>query len=195
MRICVLTHTFPRNKHDVAAAFMKEFCDGLVENGNEIVVVTPFDETFYRQNDKFKIVTYKYIWPTNFHLLGYSRSMEADINIRKVNYLLLPLLLFFGFFSLLNVVRTQKVDLISVHWILPSGLIALFVSKLTGVPFTVTLPGTDAYLAYKNRLFGLIAKIIAKNSSALFSNSSWHLDRITKLGVRVPIEEVITYPV
>lgn len=195
MRICVLTHTFPRNNQDVAAAFMKEFCDGLVENGCEVIVVTPFDKSFLRSGDKFKVITYKYIWPESLHLLGYSRSMEADIAVRKLNYILLPFLLIFGFFALLKIVREQKTDLISVHWILPSGLIALCVSKITGVPFAVTLPGTDAYLAYKNRLFGFIAKIIAERSSALFSNSRWHLERILKLGVRAPIEEVITYPV
>lgn len=195
MKICVLTHTFPRNNQDVAAAFMKEFCDGLVENGNEVVVVTPYDTTFKRSGDLFKVETYKYIWPSGFHLLGYSRSMEADISLKPINYLLAPFMIFFGTIALYKTVKKEKIDLISVHWILPSGLMATIVSKLTGVPFTITLPGTDAYLAGKNKLFGMIAKLIAENSSAVFSNSRWHLDKILKLGVKVSINEVITYPV
>lgn len=195
MKICVLTHTFPRNNQDVPAAFMKEFCDSLVLSGNQVIVLTPYDDTFHRVGDKFKIVTYKYILPKRFHLLGYSRSMEADVVLKKMNFLLLPLMLFWGFIRLLFLVQREKIDLISVHWILPNGLMALVVSKITGVPYVVTLPGTDAYLAYKNKMFGWVAKIIAVNSSALFSNSSWHLDRILKLGVKVPISKVITYPV
>lgn len=195
MKICVLTHTFPRNENDTAAAFMKEFCDGLVENNVEVVLVAPYDPEFYRPNEKFKIVTYKYIWPNFLHVLGYSRAMQSDVRLRKLNYLLLPFFLFFGFLTLMRVVKEEKIDAISVHWILPSGVIALLVSKLTRIPYTVTLPGTDAYLAYKNKFFGYIAKIIAVNSSALISNSRWHLNRILNLGVELPIEEVITYPV
>ncbi len=195
MKICVLTHTFPRNSSDSAAAFMKEFCDSLVKGGDEVVVVTPFDKIFNRQGDPFKIVTFKYIWPESLHLLGYSRSMEADVTIRKINYPLLPFLIFFGLLKLIKVIKQEKIDLISVHWILPNGLTALIASKLTGIPYVVTLPGTDAYLAGKYKFFGWIAKIIAKNSKGLFSNSKWHLNKILDLGVKVPVEAVITYPV
>ncbi len=195
MKICVLTHTFPRNKEDVAAAFMKEFCDGLVENGNKVVVVTPYDPNFVRSGDPFKIHLYKYIFPERLHLLGYSRTMEADIKIKKIAYILLPFMLIFGFLATLSAVRKQKSDLISVHWIIPNGLIALAVSKLTGVPYTITLPGTDTYLAGKYKFIGYLARFIARNSKGMYSNSSWHLNKIIKLGSSPEITEVITYPV
>lgn len=195
MKICILTHTFPRNSQDVSAAFMKEFSESLAVNGNEVVVVIPFDQLIHRIGDKFKVITYKYIWPDSLHLLGYSRSMEADVKLKKINFFLLPFLMIFGTICLYNIVRKEKIDIISVHWILPNGLMALIVSKLTGIPYTITLPGTDAYLIYRNKIFANIAKIVAENSSGIFSNSRWHLNRILSLGVRVPIADVITYPV
>lgn len=195
MKICILTHTFPRNKKDTAAAFMKEFSDGLVEVGNKVIVVTPFDTEFKRQEDPFKIVTYKYIWPPFLHLLGYSKTMEADIKLRKKAFLLLPFLLFFGTLALYKVAREERIDIINVHWIIPNGIMALIVSKLTGVPFVITLPGTDAYLAYRYKTFGWVAKIIAQSSQGIISNSSWHLKRILNLGVKNKRTEVISYPV
>lgn len=195
MKVCVLTHTFPRNKSDVSAAFMKEFCDGLVENGNEVSVLTPYDQAFHREGDPFKIYTYKYIWPEKLHLIGYSRTMESDIRIRKIVYLLLPFLLVFAFLSLWRLVKKEKPDIICVHWIIPSGIVALLISKLTNIPYTVTLPGTDAYLAQKNKIVGMIVKLIAKNSSALISNSPWNLNKVVSLGIKDKIAEVITYPV
>lgn len=194
MKICVLTHTFPRNKGDVAAAFMKGFADGLTEVGNEVVVITPFDQKFSRRGDPFLIVTYKYIWPESCHVIGYSRAMEADISLRKSSYFLVPFLTLFGTLTLLRVIKKEKVDLINVHWILPNGLMALIASKITGVPYVITLPGTDAYLAYRFKLFGFIAKIIAKNSVGITSNSSWHLNRIMKLGVKNIPTDIISYP-
>ena len=194
MKICVLTHTFPRNKNDVAAAFMDGFCKSLVENGNKVVLVTPFDEKFDRSGDPYRIITYKYIWPSKLHLLGYSRTMEGDINLKKRSFFLLPFLLFFGFFTLLKTVNEEKVDLINVHWIIPNGLMALIVSKVTRVPFVVTLPGTDTYLAYRYKLFGWFARLIAQHSSGIISNSSWHLTRILQLGVTGKKTAVISYP-
>ena len=105
MKICILTHTFPRNKRDVAAAFMKGFSDGLVQAGNQVTVVTPYDQKFDRKGDPFKIVTYKYIWPERLHLMGYSRAMQADVSLKKSSYLFLPFLLFFGTLALLKVVK------------------------------------------------------------------------------------------
>lgn len=194
MRICVLTHTFPRNQQDVSAAFMKEFCDGLVQNGHKVVLLTPFDNDFHRRGEVFKIVTYKYIWPKAWHLLGYSRAMQSDVALKKFNYLLLPFLILFGTIKLWSVIKRDRIELINVHWIIPSGLIALIASKITKVPYVITLPGTDAYLAYKYQMIGLVAKTIAVNAAGVVSNSSWHLNRILDLGVSPRITAVISYP-
>lgn len=194
MKICVLTHTFPRDDQDSTAAFMKEFCDGLVENGHSVFVVTPFDEKFKRKGDRFKVFTYKYIWPERLHLLGYSRTMEADQVLRARAFILIPFMLLFGTIKLLGVVRKNKIDIINAHWIVPNGLMALIVSKLTKVPYVITLPGTDAYLAYRYKIIRIVAKVIAKGASGIFSNSSFHLNRILNLGISPKFKDIISYP-
>lgn len=195
MKICVLTHTFPRNKKDTAAAFMREFCDGLVKMHNKVIVLIPFDVQFKKSKNAFKIFTYKYVWPVKFSLLGYSRTMEADIKLKSRAFVLIPMMVVFGSIALYRLVKKEKIEIISVHWILPNGLVAFIVSKLTGIPYTVTLPGTDTFLAKQFKIFGLIAKLIANHASGIFSNSPWHLNKIMKLGVNPKISDVITYPV
>jgi len=116
MNICILTHTFPRNEKDVAAAFMKEFADGLCDNGHKVVVVTPFDSEFARKGDKFKIILYKYIWPDRLHCIGYSKTMDADISLRKKAYFLLPFMLFFGIIALWKAVKKEKIDQCSLDF-------------------------------------------------------------------------------
>jgi len=194
MRICILTHTFPRNQQDSAAAFMKEFADGLVLAGNDVFVLTPFDPTFARSKDRFKLRTYRYIWPSSWHVLGYSRAMERDIKLRWINFILLPFMIIFGTMALIKLVKEENIDLINVHWIIPNGLIALFVSKTMGIPYVVTLPGTDAFLAFKYKLFGFISKVIAEGAAGIFSNSPLHLKRILNLGVKPKFSDIIVYP-
>lgn len=195
MKIVVLTHTFPRDNQDPTAAFMKEFCDGLALNNNEVFIITPFDSRFNRHGDPFKIITYKYIWPDRLHMLGYSKTMEADVQLRKRAYFLIPFMVLFSVITLFRTVKKQKIEIINAHWLLPNGFIAMIVSILTGVPYIITVPGTDAYLATKYKLIGWVAKLTAERASAIFSNSRVNLNKILSLGVNPKIKAIISYPV
>ena len=193
MRICILTHTFPRNDKDIAAAFMKEFADGLVQNNHKVSVVTPYDKEFKRKKDFFKIYLYKYVWPESLHSLGYSKTMQADVGLKARAYLLIPFMVLFGTLKLIYVIKKEKLDLINAHWILPNGFIAFLASLVTNVPYVITLPGTDTSVARNNIIFGLVAKLVALKSSGIVSNSSWLLNRIMSLGINNIPTSVISY--
>lgn len=181
MKICVLTHTFPRFSGDVAAPFMDGVSRGLVAAGNEVFVLTPWDPKFNRSNDAYQLKTYKYIWPNRFHLLGYSRTLEADLKPHWWVYFLSPLMILFGIFALYKLVRQEKIDLINVHWILPNGFIAGVVHKLTGVPVVSTLPGSDVFMAAKPYLRWM-TNFAIKNSAAITSNSPQLIKDLVELG-------------
>src|SRR3989344_1288759 len=166
MKVCVLTHTFPRFKGDPVAPFMDDFCEGLVGAGNEVVVVAPFDSQ-YKLSDyqNYQIKLFRYIYPDAYHLLGYSRTLEGDQKLRWFVYLLTPFMFLFEFLALLNLVKREKVDIISAHWIVPNGFIAALVSYLTQVPVVITVPGSDMYLAKKNILVRVMAKFAVNKAS------------------------------
>lgn len=195
MNICILTHTFPKFKKDTTAAFMKPFVEGLQEAGNNVFLLTPYIKNFKNTDKKYKVIKYKYIWPDKWHKLGYSRAMKADVDLKLVNFLLLPLMLLFGSISLIRTIKKYKIDVVNVHWIIPNGLMAYLASKITKVPYVITIPGTDAYLVYKNKIFARIAKVIANSSSGIISNSPFLLKRITDLGIKNKPTEIISYPV
>ena len=46
MKICVLTHTYPKFKNDVCAPFMGELCENLQALGHEVTVLTPYTPEF-----------------------------------------------------------------------------------------------------------------------------------------------------
>lgn len=195
MNICVLTHTFPRSKKDSTAAFMKPFVEGLQEAGNNVFLLTPYTKDFENTDKKYTVIKYKYIWPDKWHKLGYSRAMKADTDLKLVNFLLLPLMLLFGSISLVKTIKKYKIDVINVHWIIPNGLIAFMASKITKIPYVITIPGTDAYLVYKNKIYARLARIIANSSSGIISNSPFLLKRITDLRIKNKLTEIISYPV
>lgn len=187
MKICVFAHTFPRFKTDAAGgAFMDGFCEGLQMAGNEVIALVPYDIKIKRtrKNQNYKFRYFKYIFPGFLHILGYSRTLENDRELKRRVYFLAPFYYFFGFFALLKLVKKEKVDIINAHWIIPGGFIAAMVSLITRVPLVVTVAGSDVYLASKNKLFGYMALFASKVAKEIVGGGSplW-TDDLVKIGV------------
>lgn len=187
MKICILTHTFPRfNGDKISSIFMAEVAQSLVDAGNEVWVLTPFTPVYRPFKTNYRLVTYKYIFPDFLHKLGYSETLSNDLKLPIIMWFLSPFMYLFGFLALLKLVITEKIDIINAHWVLPNGFIASAVSMLTGTPVVSTLPGSDVYMAKKNILFKVLAIFATWRSNWITSNSGQliaDLDRIT--GVRL----------
>ena len=183
MKICILTHTFPRFEKDVAAPFMDGVASGMVENKNEVIVLTPFSSKFGKnlKSKKYKLVLYRYVPFDSWHKLGYSETLTNDKTLKFTNLLLSPLMFIFGTIALYKLVKKEKIDIVNAHWILPNGFIASVVSKLTEVPVVSTLPGSDVYMADRNNLYRYMAKFAAETSSAISSNSPQLLEDLAQI--------------
>ena len=184
MNICVFTHTFPRYPGDPVAPFIKDFAIGLTQQGNQVVVLTPYEKNFnYEQIKNFVIEKYKYIYPDSFHVLGYSRTLAGDQKLKFFVYPFAPLLFLFSFIALLKTVKKYNIQTISAHWILPNGFIAALVSKLTKIPLVITVPGSDVYLSKKNILFRTMSQFAGSQAKYIVSNSMRYLDELEKIGI------------
>src|SRR3990167_222791 len=172
MNVVILTHTCPRFKGDQAAAFMKGLGNGFVDAGMQTWMLTPWDAQFQPDPERhYQLITYRYIWPANWQILGYSRTLVNDMSMKLSATLLAPFLIFFGILNLWRLVVREKIDVINAHWIVPNGFIGAIVSKLTGAKLVPTLPGSDVFLAQRNLLYGWMARVAAKQASAITTNS------------------------
>ncbi len=196
MKICLLTHTFPRYDSDSAAPFMDGLARGMVASGNSVVVLTPFSERFSWNKSElpYKLVTYKYIFPSFLHKIGYSETLTNDKKLKLTSLILSPFLYLFGIIALFKLVKKEKIDIINAHWILPNGVVGAIVSILTNIPLVSTLPGSDVYMAKKNFLFRFLAKFAARFSKIVTSNSPQllkDLEKITDENILVKSEAII----
>ena len=188
MRICVLTHTFPRFVGDtISSIFMAELAESLVDSGNDVWVLTPFTPLFRKTKNSYKVLTYKYIYPESLHKLGYSETLSNDMSLPFLMWVLSPFMYILGFFALLKLVKKERIEIINAHWILPNGFIACAVSLFTGIPVVSTLPGSDVYMAQKNILFNVLARFAAWKSKWITSNSGQlisDLQKTTRIDLR-----------
>lgn len=195
MKLCIFTHTFPRFEGDTAAPFMGELA-GVLSKKHDVYVLTPFDKEIKLNKKKpYKLITYKYIFPESLHILGYSRTLKGDRKMGIIALLLSPFMYFFGFLSLLKLVRKEKIDIVSSHWIIPNGFLAALVKAITGVPFTSTIPGSDVYMAGKNFFFRWMAKFASQNADYILSDSSHYIKQLNDLRIFPKNVEIVRYGV
>lgn len=195
MKICLVSHTFPETPQSGNAAFMHALASGLQKSGKEVTVLLPYIKEIDPASFPYKVKTYFYVWPKSLHTLGYANSLNSDSSLKIRAYLLGPLMVFFGFIALIQLVRKEHFDIVSAHWLIPNGFIAYLASKFCAISYVVTLPGSDVYLAKKNFLFSLVAKISANNASSIISDSPKYLELLKSTGARPKNSEIIPYPV
>ncbi|MBX4206010.1 glycosyltransferase, partial [Candidatus Microgenomates bacterium] len=109
--------------------------------------------------------------PDSFHKLGYSETLSNDMKLPILMWLLSPFMYFSAMIALFRLVKKEKIDVINAHWALPNGFIASIVSIFTGTPVISTLPGSDVYMAQKNILFNILARVATWKSKWITSNS------------------------
>jgi len=166
MKIAVIASSYPRFEGDGTAPFVKSISESLVELGNDVEVVAPYDFLVDENSSNLiKVHRYKYTPFKKWHIMGHARSLESDIKLNKSVYFLLPFFLISAFFKLLHVTKKQKSQIIHAHWVIPNGFPAMIVSKIRGIPLAISLHGSDIFIAKKNWAFQLITKIIFRNTA------------------------------
>lgn len=183
MKIAVLTSSYPRFPGDGTAPFIMAFCEGLSALGHDVRVSAPYDpEVIPDENNKVHVNWFKYIWPDKWNVIGHARSLRADVRLRPIAYILLPFYILCAALSLIRNINLQRADLIHVHWILPNGLAAMFASILKGIPYVVSLHGSDMYLARRNKLFRSISRMIFHRAGGVTACSPELLQAALEMG-------------
>lgn len=201
MRILVLTHNYPRFAGDFSGSFVQALCREWMAQGQEVDVLAPFDPAYDRDfaeadgAGRIHLHLFRYIWPAEWHRVGYGRSMQSDLRLRLNGYLLSPFFFVGGILAALRLARRQRPDVIHAHWALPNGFIGAVVSRLTGIPLVVSIPGSDAQVANSNALFQWMARFTFGQAGLITANSSSLRDAVLPLGADPAKFEMIVYGV
>lgn len=189
MRIAVITSSYPRFQGDGTAPFVMSISESLAKLGHTIQVIAPYDISV--KNDLISTVPvkrFKYIWPNSLHIMGHARSLKADVKLRPLVLLLFPFFMIASIINLIRECRKINAQIIHAHWVLPNGFIAAVASKILGIPFIITLHGSDIFMADKNFLFRAFARWTFKQSSYVTACSQELYERAKKINKEINIE-------
>lgn len=182
MKVAVLAHSFPRYPGDTHGPFVLALSEALAARGHGVHVLVPFDpELREGARGSVRVESFRYVMPDRWHRLGYSRTLERDVQLKLVAVLESPLYFAFAERALRRLVRREGVELIHAHWILPNGFVAARVSAATGVPYCVTLHGSDVFMAERNTLFRRLARRALAGAAHVTSCSAELRERLLEV--------------
>lgn len=192
----MLAHSFPRFAGDTHGPFVERLSEELARLGHEVHVLVPFDPALVpeRATPLASIRSFRYVWPDRLHLLGYSRTLRRDVGLRLGAALQAPLYFPFAVRALRRLVEAEGIELVHAHWLLPNGWVAERVRRATGVPFAVTVHGSDVFMAERNALFRRMARRTLAGAAHVTSCSAELAERLVALGGREHAGKVILVP-
>ena len=183
MRVAVLAHSFPRFAGDTHGPFVKRLSEELARRGHEVHVLVPYDPALVPDPaSPLTVHSFRYVWPGRWHRLGYSRTLRRDVGMKLLAWLQAPLYFLFAERALRRLIRTRGIELVHAHWILPNGFVAARAAGAAGIPYAVTLHGSDVFMAERAAPLAAMARRALAGAAHVTSCSADLRDRLLALG-------------
>ncbi len=166
MKVCMMTTCYPRFAEDVSGVFVSRLCQALVLSKIDVDVVAPGDagRLFVEEMKGTQVYRFCYFYPERWQGLAYGLGGGIPANLSRRPWLLfqIPFFLFMFFIKTLRVSRGA--DVLHANWIYV-GLIAWVVQRIRGIPFVVTLRGSDVKTSKKNYFLRSLSQFILKRAA------------------------------
>lgn len=131
-----------------------------------------------KRGDKVYVLTYPH--QDIKDLDGISVETAFTVNIKGLRGLLFFISALFKLFSM---VRKYDIDIIHAHFLIPPGLIAVLVGRLTRKKVAVTVHGSDIFIQAKNPILRSLIKYTLKKADIMAVVDETIRDKIVELEI------------
>lgn len=143
----MLTSTLPRHAQDTEPRFVLDLCRELASD-REVTVLAPHapGAAVMERNGRLTIRRFRYA-PERWERLAYDGGIVPKLKAQPWTWLLVPGFVVAQLWAVIRVLRSQPVELIHAHWLIPQGFIARLARILSGrpVPLVCTAHGADVF--------------------------------------------------
>ena len=195
MKVGMITSSYPRYVGDIAGTFVRSLAEGIAELGHEVHVLAAYDPLLQEPPSPVHVHRFRYAPRNSWYQVGYARSLESDVALRKEIYPLLPLYAVAAGGGLYRWHQRVRFDVLHAHWAVPGGAIAAPVAAVTGVPLVVSLHGSDVYLVEKNAPAGWAARGVFRQARRVTGCSADLLERAQRYGLSPARSHLVPYGV
>ena len=188
--VLILTSSYPKYLGEPSGIFLHLLSKYLSARGWRLTVLAP-NFPGGKKTEKIegiRIYRFNYFVPS-MQGLCYRSGMLPNLRKSGILWLQVPLYLVSMWYSVLKLLRTQSIDLIHVHWVLPQGIIAGLVRIFSKIPILLTVHGSDIF-SFNGKLAIFLKKFSLRQASAITANSIFTSSLVKNLDRNVPIDVV-----
>ena len=128
-----------------------------------------------------KIYRFSYFFPFALQKLCYGSGIPTNIRHSLLARLQLPFFFLSQLFSLIWLIKKEKIDIVNSHWMVAQGLNGALARKILGIRHVNTIHSAGVF-ALKRFLFGrYIARFIVSNSDHTITVSSFIKSNLDEL--------------
>jgi glycosyltransferase involved in cell wall biosynthesis len=165
-KLLVIASTFPRWKNDTNPPFVYELSKRLTSRYDVTVLAPAYPGAKeFEKLEELDVYRFHYFIPKYEKLAG-SGGILPVLKKNGWYYFQVPFFMIAELIALNRLILKIKPDVIHAHWIIPQGIIAAIVSKMTNVPYVLTTMGGDIY-GLRGSLFSYIKKAAINKAKAL----------------------------
>jgi glycosyltransferase involved in cell wall biosynthesis len=189
--------SYPKYHGDTTAPFIAEIAAGVAAHGHAVRVVLPHHREFRHNAVErgVELFTFAYAPHPSLAVWGYAESLKADVGLKQSALMAAPFAVPATMWALHQHIQAFKPDIIHAHWLLPNGLPAWVMSRVSGIPLVVSMHGSDVAMAERNQFFRAIAQRIFAHSRMNTACSGDLHYRALKLGAVPNATHVLPYGV
>jgi len=194
-----LTQTYPRFPSDPAGPFIRDLAQALVRGGDRVTVLAPHAPGVAARWDDggVEVETFRYA-PERAEVLGYGRSLDADVAVRGRAAAVAPLYAAAARRAVRRALAGRRFDLVQGHWVVPNGVVAAAAAgraaRLRGTALAIGLHGSDVFLAERRGSRRAVGWALGR-VQALTGCSPELVERVCALGFPRERARVIPYGV
>jgi glycosyltransferase involved in cell wall biosynthesis len=182
--LVVLASTYPRWSGDAEPGFVHELAKRLTDRFQVIALVPSAPGAAKREIlDGVEVIRYRYA-PMRFETLVNDGGIVNNLRRNRWKIFLVPTFVLAQAWRTWRLLRSRKVDVIHAHWLLPQGLIAALLGKLSrrAPPFLVTSHGADLFSLHGKGLNAL-KRFVARRAASVTVVSAAMRNELARIDV------------
>lgn len=184
--LLVISSTYPRWTGDHEPGFVHELAKRLTSQFSVIALVPSSPgASFHEILDGVEVIRFRYA-PRRFETLVNDGGIISNLRQHRWKMLLLPTFVLGQSWRLWRLSRSRKVDVLHAHWLLPQGLIAALLNKLSGTSprYVVTSHGADLF-ALRGKVLNELKRFVVRTAAAVTVVSEAMRNELVHIGADV----------
>jgi glycosyltransferase involved in cell wall biosynthesis len=193
-KVLILAQSFVRKKKDIISAHLFVSARKISSLGYDVEVLAPHQRglRFFEKIEDIVIHRFRYS-SDRYERLAYHGNMQQLVRENLLNKLIFLFFLFSFFWKASKLAAKEETRLIHAHWWIPSGLVGVWVSRVTGKPLLVTTHGTDIMILSSSKALRVLAGFVFSRVACITVVSTFLKQKLQSI-LQIPSTKIRVLP-